>query len=87
MLNLNVLLYLRLVEHIQSYAELDGVLYCKIFLKNLFLWATLSLYNEFQCPPILETGQQVCGGGGGIVVSKPILVFSFAKAEQNVGHL
>ena len=28
------------------------------------------------------TGQKVCGVGGGVVVFKPILVFSLAKAEQ-----
>ena len=45
----------------------------------------LVLYNEFQRPSILGTGQKGCGGmvwwyGGGMW--RPIIVFSLAQAEQ-----
>ena len=40
----------------------------------------LRLYTEFQYSTMLGTGQKVCGGW--VVVFKPIIVFSLAKAEQ-----
>ena len=31
-------------------------------MRKSFIWVILWLYTEFQCPPIIGTGQQVCGG-------------------------
>ena len=42
----------------------------------------LRLYTKFRCSTMPGTGQKVCGVGGGVVVFKPILVFSLAQAEQ-----
>ena len=43
----------------------------------------MSFHVEFHPPGLPGTGQKVCGGGGGwVVVCKPILVFSFGQAEQ-----
>ena len=40
------------------------------------------MHTEFQCSAMPGTGQKVCGGGW-VVVFKPTLVLSLAKAEQN----
>ena len=48
----------------------------------------LMLHTKFQFPTMPGTGQQVCGGGWvGGMVCKPILVFSFGQAEQNMGNV
>ena len=59
------------------------------FVKKMFIYVMLRLYNKFQCSTMPGTGQKVCGGGGVVVVVvvvwwwlKPTLVFSLAQAEQ-----
>ena len=52
------------------------------FLQKLFIYVMLRLHTEFQCSTIAGTGQKVCGGGWVVVVLKPIIVLTLAKAEQ-----
>ena len=40
----------------------------------------IKIEMKFHCPTVPGSGQQVCLGG--MVVCKPILVFSLAQAEQ-----
>ena len=68
-------------------------LYTTVFSLNLGLMLYLCLglisvicvilrgYNEFQCSPMLETGQKACGGVVGGWWLKPILEFTLAQAE------
>ena len=71
--------YLLFLDLEVSYSE-GGIK--KFFFKNLFRYVILKLYTKFQCPTVPGTGQKVFRGGDGVVVYKPIIVFSLAQAEQ-----
>ena len=70
--------FVEIVKMVEMVKMVEGY-----FFKKLFIWVTLRLCTKFQPFTRSRSGLKVCcGGGGGWVVVRPILVLSLSKAKQ-----